>query len=66
MPSGPPELHAYFQNDTNAMNLLLSHGYTCSKDFIIRPPNKKHISTSKENDAIDYLVLEWDYGFRTH
>lgn len=62
MPQGPPELHARFGDDSNAIQLLLSHNFTIDQQFIIRPP-EGYIPTDEDNDAIDYLVLEWDYGY---
>ena len=62
MPSGPPELHARFGNDSTALELLEKAGYTHDKSFTIRPP-AGHKPTKDEMDAINYLVLEWDWGY---
>ncbi len=61
MPSGPPELHAEFQADMNAVNYLESQGFKLLPSAHWLPPPFYEI-TEKDNRAISYLILEWDYG----
>jgi hypothetical protein len=62
MPSGPPELHAKWETDGNAIRYLESHGYTLLRNWHWRLPEPCHIETTEEKSALDYLWLEWDFG----
>lgn len=64
MPTAPKELRDKFPGmDTEALQLLEAAGFTVSKDFIVRKPKPDYNPSSREFDAIDYLVEEWDYGY---
>ncbi len=66
MPSGPPELHAKWQSDTNAIRFLYDRGWRMTKSYTWIPPQEygnSHFSEYEEDhEAIDYLQLEWDWG----
>lgn len=57
------EYYTDWKNDGEAWRYLKLHGYNCTKQFMIKPP-KNHTPTEKENSAIDYLVSEWDWGYK--
>ncbi len=67
MPSGPPELHDKWceygpteMGDVNAIKYLENRGFKLGRDFFWTAPDR-FIST-EESMAIDYLILEWDFG----
>ena len=62
MPQGPAELHTKWQDCSLALQYLTHRGYTCDKGGVIHPP-VAHVPTIEENSAIDYLFLEWDFGY---
>lgn len=62
MPSGPPELHEKFGDDSNAWSVLFRAGYTDDRGMIV-PPDEEHRPTEEEREAIEYLILEWDYAW---
>lgn len=62
MPSGPPELQREFGDDATALEFI-DKNYEVGKGFVIRPRVAGYKATAKENRALDYLWLEWDYGF---
>lgn len=69
MPSGPPELHEKWcdhgpnqSGDANAIAFLEAAGYKLSRDWQWTLPSPGHAPTDEENSALDYLVLEWDFG----
>lgn len=63
MPSGPTHLHARFGSDAKAIELLEAAGYRMDAGFVFHPPCEKHGMSADEMDAVDYLCLEWDYGY---
>lgn len=62
MPSGPPELHARWGDDGNALNFLEAQGWKLLRSYDLLMPHPLHHVTDDECSALDYLVLEWDYG----
>jgi hypothetical protein len=62
MPQGPAHLHEKFKDDAGAWKILQQVGYTDDRGMII-PPDDEYRPTEEEKEAIDYLVLEWDYGW---
>jgi hypothetical protein len=60
MPQGPAHLHAMFGDDSTAWTYL-SNFY--DDRGIIRPKIAGTQPTEKQFQAIDYLCLEWDYGY---
>jgi len=63
MPSAPEYLKAKFPgSDAQAMKFLESHGFCLTGDWTWKLPSPDHIVTEDEWDAIEYLVLEWDFG----
>lgn len=70
MPSGPPELHEKWcardpegRGDMAAMGHLEAAGYKLGRDWHWTLPSPDHVPTAEELSALDYLVLEWDYGW---
>lgn len=61
MPSGPPHLHEKFGDDGVAWAFLKERGFTHIKCVI--QPKDNHELTNDELDAIDYLILEWDWDY---
>ena len=69
LPSGPPELHEFWSNynqeqyaDTNAQEYLRSQGYHLTDGWEWVRPSPTHEPTELEYSAIDYLIMEWDWG----
>lgn len=69
MPSAPPQLHKHWSNagpyaghaDSNAMDHLLRYNFKLVDGWIYPP---KGYELSKEDKlAIDYLIMEWDWGY---
>lgn len=62
MPQGPEHLHKKFGDDSVADALLVKAGYRYDHEHFTYYVPKGHNPTKDEIDAMDYLVLEWDYG----
>lgn len=62
MPQAPDYLRKQFADDGEALDAIRV-GYYVDKGFIIRPRYKGYEPSERENNALDYLWLEWDYGF---
>ncbi len=63
MPQTTPERAARWPGmDLQAMGVLLSRGYVLRRDFHWTPPTPDHEVTDREEDAILYLIQEWDFG----
>lgn len=63
MPSAPPDLQDKFPGyDKEALNVIAKN-YTVDKGFVIRPKTAGYEPTERENDALNYLWLEWDFAF---
>ncbi len=62
MPSTTPERRARWPGgDQQAIEYLRSRGYTLRPDWCWDAP-KGHTHSSKDVDALVYLIEEWDYG----
>lgn len=61
MPQAPDELRAKFKDDSDAWDALKEH--FDEKKFLIHPKVEGYVPTEREADAIDYLVLEWDWEY---
>lgn len=62
MPSGPPELHEKWETDGKAIRYLEACGYKLTKHFHWLLPDRNHRPTNEEQEAITYLIYEWDFG----
>lgn len=64
MPTAPEYLRDEWDHpdDMIAINYLKSQGYTLGRDWHWTLPAIDHVITEKEGRAIDYLVMEWDFG----
>ena len=68
MPSGPPELHAYWcaqdpdgLGDEAAIRHLRQRGFILTKRAEWRQPAGMNLS-DLDVYAIQYMILEWDFG----
>lgn len=61
MPSGPPELRAKWGDDLAAIEHLESRGFKHAAGFCWLQP-EGHVYSQDDHSALDYLVLEWDWG----
>ncbi len=50
-----------FDDPPEAIDVLLEHGWVEISDFTYMPPSDT--PSQLEQDAIQYLVEEWDYGY---
>lgn len=66
MPSGPPELHEKWGDDASAMRFLKVRGWKLLRSWEWVKPSKAHVITEEEHQALDYLILEWDFGTGVH
>lgn len=62
MPSGPAHLHARFGDDWVAWKYLQRRGFTMAKGFV-SPPFQSYVMSQMEDDAVDYLLMEWDWDY---
>lgn len=63
-PQATPELCAKFPgDDAEALAVLEANFHTRLRGFIIRPKVSGYKPTEREDDAIDYLFHEWDWGY---
>ncbi len=62
MPQGPPELQEKWKDCSVAIEYLENRGYKLTKDRWWIPPTEAHQPTEEESEAMDYLILEWDFG----
>lgn len=63
MPQATPELAAKFPGgDTEALQVIKAN-FVVPRGFVIHPKVKGYKPTEREDDAIDYLFHEWDYGY---
>lgn len=63
MPQTTPERAARWPGmDHQAIKFLKDQGYTLQRNWFWTLPTLSHIPTIKENDAILYLIQEWDFG----
>lgn len=64
MPQAPQHLRDKFEDDGAAWAILDKH-YYADKSGVIHPKDSNRTPTPEEGDALDYLWLEWDYGYST-
>ena len=63
MPQAPKKLQDKFPDyDREALEVLRIN-FIVARGGIIRPKKDGYAPTDRENDAIDYLFLEWDYAY---
>jgi hypothetical protein len=62
MPQAPNHLRAMFSDDADAWRYLPNF---YDDRGIIRPKIAGTEPTEKQGHAIDYLCLEWDYGYES-
>lgn len=63
MPSTTPERRQRWPgHDSQAICYLQGHGFTLTPQWYWIQPTKGHKLTEKEQDAIIYLIEEWDFG----
>jgi len=60
MPQAPSYLQAMFEDDRAAWEALKDN-FTDTRGVIMPKPG--HLPVWHELLAVDYLVLEWDYGY---
>lgn len=64
MPSAPPELQAMFEDDFEASLVVEKRHFFNQYGYIIPKHDKESLpKPDREDEAIDYLILEWDYGY---
>lgn len=51
-----------FEHDGEAEDFLISKGWVFDKG-LGKHPDKNHVDTQEERDAMNYLFHEWDYCF---
>lgn len=61
MPQAPSHLRVMFEDDSAAW-AVLAENFRDDRGMI-RPKVKGYRATAQEDCAIDYLWLEWDYGY---
>lgn len=63
MPQTTPERAARWPGiDQQAIKYLEGQGYELNRDWTWKKPSPKHVITDREEDAILYLIQEWDFG----
>ncbi len=63
MPQTTPERAARWPGmDSEAVKFLEGQGYVLRRDWYWMRPNPDHLVTDVEEDAILYLIQEWDFG----
>ena len=63
MPQTTPERAARWPGmDSEAIVYLRSLGWRLNQDWSWTPPTPDYEQTERENDAIWYLIEEWDFG----
>ena len=63
MPQTTPERAARWPGmDSEALDFLEGQGYVLRRDWHWMRPNPDHLVTDREEDAILYLIQEWDFG----
>ena len=61
MPTAPDHLREKFPGGfEEALDVI--EPYHTWRNGLIRPKAAGHVETDRERDAIDYAVLEWDFG----
>jgi hypothetical protein len=62
MPSARERLRQIFSSDAEAL-AVLNKNFTVSRGGVIQPRVSEYKATSQEYDALDYLMMEWDYDY---
>lgn len=63
MPQASDELRAKFPGHDEEAFKVLEENFVVRRDGMIVPKVKGYKPTPREDDAIDYLFHEWDYGY---
>lgn len=63
MPSAPPELAAKFPRGDEQAFEIIDANFNTRRDGMIEPKVVGYKPTPEEDEALDYLWLEWDYGY---
>lgn len=63
MPSAPTWLCDLFPGDDEEALKVLERNFVVPRGFIIHPKVAGYKPTQRENEAIDYMFMEWDYGY---
>ena len=51
-----------FASDSDAL-AVINTNFRCSRGGILFPKESGYVPTEREQNAIDYLIMEWDYGY---
>lgn len=63
MPSAPQWLRDKFPGfDTEALDLLHDAGYRQTRGGCWLKPSLDHVPTERENEALDFMFYEFDFG----
>ena len=62
MPQAPDELREKFPDGDGEAWEVLEANFVDNRG-LISPKQKGYTPTDRENEAIDYLWLEWDYAY---
>lgn len=62
MPSAPQWLRDKFPGDDQEALAVLEDNFT-EKAGVFRRKDSNYSPTERENDALDYMFYEWDYGY---
>lgn len=63
MPQTTPERAARWPGlDSEAMEFLKKQGFILTANWYWIKPKVGHVLTEREEDAIVYLIQEWDFG----
>lgn len=62
MPQAPQYLRDEFEDDSEALHLLEAN-FVVDRSGMFRQRDPHYLATAKEVRALEYLILEWDYGF---
>lgn len=63
MPQASEKLRAKFPGGDREARDVLQANFTISRKFIIEKKQPTYNPTSREWDAVDFLIFEWDYGY---
>ena len=61
MPQAPQSLRDEFEDDTNAC-LALKDNFN-ERHGVFRKKDPSYAPTGREMNALNYMILEWDYGY---
>lgn len=63
MPQATEELRAKFPGDDQEAFAVLEANFNTSRGGMITPKVLGYKPTEREDEALDYLFHEWDYGY---